>query len=87
MPNYTDLAFSRAKQKRAAVRSVLVFALIMIVPVVALTMLLFVPDLSVLLLILFAVLDVLCLLPLIMAPVVLRQRFREIEGGELDEAR
>ena len=46
----------------------------------------FLPDATQTMVVVFGILAALCVLPLIPALVVLKWRFAEIEGGELDEA-
>ena len=76
----------KARRKREAVRGVLLFALLQIGCVVAFASLCWIPGLPRWLFYLFAALAILCLLPLLGAVKALRQRFKEIEGGELDAA-
>lgn len=76
----------RSRRKREAVRGVLLFALLQVGCAVALASLCWIPDLPRWLFYLFAALAVLSLLPLLVSVKVLRQRFKEIEGGELDAA-
>lgn len=76
----------KARRKREAVRGVLLFALLQIGCVVAFASLCWIPGLPRWLVYLFAALAILCLLPLLGAVKSLRQRFQEIEGGELDAA-
>lgn len=65
---------------------VILFALLQIVCAVSFGALCFIPDLPQWLFIPFAVLAVFCLLLLLPALWVLKKRFDEIEGGELDAA-
>lgn len=74
------------RRKREAVRGVLLFALLQIACVAAFASLCWIPGLPRWLFYLFAALAVLSLFPLLAAVKVLRQRFKEIEGGELDAA-
>lgn len=76
-----------ARRKREAVRGVVLFALIQAVGVVCFTALCLVPGLPGWLVWIFALMAVLFAAPLIPALAALRQRFREIEEGELDQAR
>ena len=76
----------RARHKREAVCGILFFALIQLACIVAFVALCMIPDLPTWLFYLFAALAVLCVVPMIFALKVLKQRFQEIEGGELDEA-
>ena len=81
-----SIEVKKARRKREAVRGVLLFALLQMGCVVAFASLCWIPGLPRWLCCLFAALAVLSLLPLPVAVKVLRQRFREIEGGELDAA-
>lgn len=76
----------RRRRKREAVRGVLLFALLQMGCAVAFASLCWIPSLPRWLCYLFAALAVLSLLPLLVSIKVLRQRFKEIEGGELDAA-
>ena len=76
----------KKRRKREAVRGVLLFALLQMGCAVAFASLCWIPDLPRWLCYLFAALAVLSLLPLLVSVKVLRQRFKEIEGGELDAA-
>ena len=62
------------------------FALLQLACIAGFVALCMIPDLPAWLFYLFAALAVLCVVPMIFALNVLRQRFQEIEGGELDEA-
>ena len=83
MPKNIDL---KRQRKREAVRGVLLFAVIQLACMALFTVLCFIPALPGWCVVLFGVLAVCCVLPLIGALVVLRKRFQEIEGGELDAA-
>lgn len=76
----------KAKRKRDAVRGVVLFALLQLVSAAAFWALSRIPDLPGWAFWLFLILAVLSVLLLIPALAVLRQRFKEIEGGEIDEA-
>ena len=76
----------RRRRKREAVRGVLLFALLQAACAVAFAALCWIPDLPRWLFYLFAALAALCLVPVPIALWVLRQRWIEIEGGELDAA-
>lgn len=76
----------RARRKRDAVRGMALFGLLQLACVVCFASLCLIPDLPKWLVVLFGALAVFCLVPLIIALVALKQRFREIEGGELDAA-
>lgn len=62
------------------------FAGLMLVCAASVATLCFIPDSPGWLIVLWGVLAVGCLVPIIPALVVMKQRFAEIEGGELDEA-
>ena len=81
-----DVAAIQVRRKREAVRGVLLFALLQAATAVCFGAMYFIPDLPRGWGLAFVGLAVLCLLLLIPALVVLKQRFKEIEGGELDEA-
>lgn len=85
MPN--SIKATRKQRKQAAIRGVVLFVLLQLACIVCFASLCFIPDLPGWTVTLFAALAVICLIPMILALVVLKQRFREIEGGELDEAR
>ncbi|MBO5339671.1 MAG: hypothetical protein J6A62_01570 [Oscillospiraceae bacterium] len=74
------------KRKKEAVVGILMFGLLQLVCAVSFWSLCWIPDAPGWLLVLFGALGGLCLLLLIPALVVLKQRFKEIEGGELDAA-
>lgn len=76
----------KARRKWEAVRGVVLFALLQTACVVGFASLCQIPDLPRWLFILFAALAVLCIVPVAAACWLLRQRFQEIEGGELDAA-
>ena len=76
----------RARDKRAAVVGVGFFAGLQILCAAALGAICFVPDAPGWVIALMAVLAVGCLLFIIPALMVMKQRFQEIEGGEMDEA-
>ncbi len=73
-------------RRRQAVLSVTLFTLFQLACGGLLAALCFIPDLPKWAFRLFAVLAMLCGLPVIPALVVLKQRFKEIEGGEYDAA-
>lgn len=83
MPDNTD----KARCKREAVCGAVLFCLLQLVWIVCFAALCRIPDLPRWLFYLFAALAALCVIPMLMALVALRQRFEEIEGGELNEAR
>ncbi len=76
----------KARRKREAVRGIALFALLQIACAAAFLSLCWIPGLPGWLLVLFAVLSASCIIPLLLSFKVLRQRFQEIEGGELDAA-
>ena len=76
----------KVRRKRDAVRGVLVFALIQIVTAAAFLMCMWITGMPRGVAWMFGGFALICMLVLIPAFVVLRQRFQEIEGGELDEA-
>ena len=71
----------KERRKRSAVRGVVFFAVLQVACAVCFGSLCFIPELPQWCVILFGVLAVLCL-----ALMVLKDRFKEIEGGELDAA-
>lgn len=75
-----------ARRKREAVRGVALFGLLQLACTACLASLCFIPDLPGWTVVLFAVLAAVSIAPLVGAIVVLKQRFREIEGGEQDAA-
>ena len=81
-----DIERRKARHKREAVTGVLLFALLQLACTAVFAALCLIPELPGWLFYLFAVMAVLCLVPLFFALMVLRQRFKEIEGGELNEA-
>ena len=83
---HVDTEARRTRQKREAVTGVLLFALIQAACTAVFAALCLIPDLPGWLFCLFIAMAALCLVPLFFAIGVLRQRFKEIEGGELDEA-
>lgn len=76
----------RARDKRAAVIGVAFFAGLMLVCAASVVSLCFVPDAPGWLVIPFGGLALFFLAFIIPALMVMKQRFKEIEGGELDEA-
>ena len=77
---------SRRRKRRQAVRGTALFGLFQIACAALFFALCRIPDLPGWTVILFAVLALICILPLGPALVVLYQRFKEIEGGEEDAA-
>ena len=76
----------RRRQRRQAVLGVTMFVLLQAACVICFAALCLIPDLPRWLFWLFAALAGLCGLLVIPALVVLKQRFKEIEGGESDAA-
>ena len=81
-----DVMANRERRKKDAVRGVLLFGFLQVITAVCFGAMCFIPDIPGWLGLVFGGLAVACLLLLIPAFVVLKQRFEEIEGGELDEA-
>ena len=76
----------RRKYRRQAVLGVVMFGLLQLACTACLGALCFIPGLPGWLLGLFAIAAAFCAALMIPALAVLRQRFKEIKGGELDEA-
>ena len=76
----------KARLKKESSYGVLIFAAIQLVCAIAFGSLCFIPDAPAWVVWMFFGFTVFCLLLIIPAFVVLKQRFREIEGGELDAA-
>ncbi len=76
----------KARRKREAVRGVALFAGIQLVTAAFMASLCFIPDGPGWLDVLFGALAGLCLAPIVPALALLKTRFKEIEGGELDAA-
>ena len=76
----------KARRKKDAVRGVLLFALLQVVTAAVLLMCMWIPDLPRWAVWMFGACALIGMLLLIPAFAALRQRFEEIEGGELDEA-
>ncbi len=74
------------ERKRDAVRGVVLFGAIQLVCVLCFVSLCFIPELPGWAVALFGALAIACVIPCILALVALKQRFQEIEGGELDAA-
>lgn len=83
MPKNID---PKRRRKREAIQGVVLLAVIQLACIVLFAALCFTPVLPGWGVVLFGVLAVCCVLPLIGALAVLRKRFQEIEGGELDAA-
>ena len=81
-----DVTAVRERRKKEAVRGVMFFALIQVITAVCLGAMYFIPDMPRWLGLIFVGMAAFCMLLLIPALMVLKQRFKEIEGGELDEA-
>ena len=76
----------KARRKRSSVRGVLLFALLQLACAVCFGSLCFIPDIPKWLFVFFLVLAIFCIILILPAILVLRERFKEIEGGELDAA-
>lgn len=76
----------QARRKRDAARGLLFFAILQVVTCVGFLALCFIPGLPKWAITLFLILGILSLALVIPALFVLRSRFKEIEGGELDAA-
>lgn len=76
----------KAHLKKESSCGVLIFAAIQLVCAIAFGSLCFIPDAPAWVVWMFLGLAAFCLLLIIPAFVVLKQRFREIKGGELDAA-
>ena len=75
-----------AKRKKEAVYGILGFTALQVVCAAAFGSLCFIPDVPKGMFWCFLVLAVICLLLIIPALFALKERFKEIEGGELDAA-
>ena len=84
MPKNTDL---QARQKKDAVRGVSLFLLFQVACAVCIAGLCWIPGLPRWAVLLFAALAGTALFMIVPALAVLKQRFYEIQGGELDAAR
>ena len=76
----------RRKRRKEAIHGVMFFALLQLATAICFGALCLIPDTPLWMVILFGVLTVFCLLLIIPALLVLKERFKEIEGGELDAA-
>ena len=76
----------KEQRKRSAVRGVLLFTLLQLACAICFGALCFIPDMPGWCVILFGVLAALSLVLILPAVLVLKDRFKEIEGGELDAA-
>lgn len=76
----------KARRKKESVYSILIFAAMQLVCAIAFGSLCFIPDAPAWVVWMFFGLAAFCLLLIIPALIVLKQRFQEIEGGELDAA-
>lgn len=76
----------RKRDKKEAVTGIVFFTLLQLVCALALGSLCLIPDAPGWLVVMFGALAGFCLLLLLPALIVLKGRFAEIEGGELDEA-
>ena len=75
-----------ARRKREALRGAALFALLQLACAGCFTALCFIPELPGWTVVLFAALAAVCVVPIAGSCIALRQRFREIEGGEQDAA-
>ena len=76
----------KARRKREAVQGILFFGLIQVVTAAAFLMCIWLPDMPRWVAWMFGACALICVLTMLPALAALRQRFQEIEGGELDEA-
>ena len=76
----------RKRRKKEAVCGILFFALLQLACAICFASLCFIPDTPTWLFVMFLVLALLCLVLIIPALWTLRERIKEIEGGELDAA-
>lgn len=76
----------RKQRKRSAVRGVLLFALLQLACAACFGALCLIPDMPSWFVVLFGGLAALTLVLILPALLVLKDRFKEIEGGELDAA-
>lgn len=76
----------KAERKRSAVMGVAFFVLVQLACAICFGALCFIPDVPGWFPVLFGVLAAVCLLLIIPAALLLKDRFKEIEGGELDAA-
>ena len=81
-----NIEAKKAKRKKDAVTGVLIYVAIMLISAAALGCVCFVPDVPKGVFWCFLALAVVCVLLIIPALCVLKERFKEIEGGELDAA-
>lgn len=84
MPN--DIKAVQSRRKRDAVRGILFFAVLQIITSIACASLCFIPGMPQWAITLCLILAIACLALIIPALLVLKSRFHEIEGGELDAA-
>lgn len=83
---HENIEARKAKRKKEAVHGVVFFTLLQAACAICFGSLCWIPDAPVWLCVLFGGLAVLCLVLILPALWVLKQRFQEIEGGELDAA-
>ena len=76
----------RAKNKKEAIHGVVFFALLQLATAICFGALCLIPDAPLWVIILFGAMAAFSLLLIIPALLVLKERFKEIEGGELDAA-
>lgn len=81
-----NIEAKKARRKSEALRGVLLFGLLQLASGGCFVSLCFIPDVPRWCVMLFGALAAMCLLLMIPALLALRERFKEIEGGELDAA-
>ena len=83
---HESIDVKKAKRKKEAVCGILAFAALQVICAAAFGSICFVPDVPKGVFWCFLVLAVICLLLIVPALCALKERFQEIEGGELDAA-
>lgn len=81
-----SIEVKKARRKKEASQGVALFALIQLACALCFGALCFIPGVPGWFVLLFGILAVFCLLLIIPALLLLKNRFQEIEGGELDAA-
>ena len=76
----------RQERKKSAVVGVVLFTLLQVACAICFGALCFIPDAPGWVVILFGAMAVFCLMLIVPACLLLKERFKEIEGGELDAA-
>jgi len=76
----------KAENRRSAIHGAVFFAVLQVASAICFGALCFIPDAPLWLMVLFGGLAVLCLVLIVPVLLVLKERFKEIEGGELDAA-